>query len=418
MNRHGFVQKFATVGGLVVAGCVDIGPSDVGSDFDISDSDGPSSGSDEPAEERTPGPERTSTVAPVGPGPYIVGSTNIEMDPGATTPGRNLGDYQLGFREDETKGFVDEVLASPKDVFTFDLEIPDESGLYGIDAGTTLQVVGYLFYPTTHDNERPDYSLGPATVPRMQRQGEAPVFADSVDGFPLLVFSHGRGATPLVPHFVDLARFFATHGYVVCSLFHGDRRFEQLSPTNLDEPQEFTLRPLTVTHTLDELLGGNSGFDAVVDADRIGGFGESYGGTTMTAVTGAELLPFGLLSTETDRRIRASVGQVSFMGSHFFGQQNKGAESVFAPHMTIAGSEDELTDVETYEAVVSAIAVERYLIVVEGQKHTFEPNAWTEARTWAFYFLEAFVRGDQTAIDTMESMGAVEGGVDDTVVVP
>ena len=413
MNRRDFVAGLAGAGWLSLAGCT--ADESFEPDVDVGLSDG-SGGTTEPAGNTTaspPGPPRETVVPPVEAGPFPVGATNIELE-----PREDLGEYQQGFRDGDDRGYVDQVLANPEDAFAFDLDVPDDPGLYGSEADSTIPIVGFVLYPTADHNDRADYTLGPATVPRMQGPGQAPLLPDSDGRFPLLVYSHGRGATPLGPGSVDHAAFYASHGYVVCVLFHGDRRFEQLDASSMDQPQEFTLRPLAVSRVVDELLAGNGGFDAHLDAGMVGGVGVSYGGTTMAALTGAELLPFGMLSPATDRRFRATVGIVSYMDSPFFGLENEGAGSVFAPHMTVAGSADALTDLDTYAEVISAIPVDRYLVVLSGQGHEFEPAAWPDAETWAHYFLEAHVRGDRAALGALGAMAAVEGGVEDYVAVP
>lgn len=419
MNRRHLLQSVLAAAGSSLAGCAAF-EVDVDSDT-ISDSQGTAGDTASPTASsqttdsptRPPAIDRDTVVPPVGPGPFPVGTTNIELvaDP-------ELGEYQRGFRAGGERRYVDEVLANPGDVFQFDLAVPDDTGRYGGDAGGRIPIVGYVLYPTTADNPWPDYTLGEAKVSHMQPAGEPPHLDPDLDRLPLLVMSHGRGASPLTAKGTRRARYFASHGYVVCVLFHGDRRFEPLGPDTLDNPQEFTMRPLAVSQAVDELLGGNGGFDGAIDPTEIGGVGESYGGATMVALTGAAVLPFGIVTTATDERFRATVGQVSFMGSNFFGLNGRGTSSVFSPHLTVAGSADELTDLETYEAAVSAIPAVSYLVVLEDQGHEFESAAYPDFFTWSYYFLEAHVRENQRAVDLLPRMAAVEGGTHDALRIP
>ena len=84
-------------------------------------------------------------------------------------------------------------------------------------------------YPTRGDNPRLDYLLPDGrSVPRMQRAGDAPIFADGVERWPVIAFSHGLGGSPLGSGYLDFIVQFASYGYVVVAPFHGDPRFAKV----------------------------------------------------------------------------------------------------------------------------------------------------------------------------------------------
>src|SRR5439155_848447 len=118
----------------------------------------------------------------------------------------------------------------------------------------------------------------------------------------LVAFSHGYGGHRRQSTF--LCTHLASHGYVVAAMEHtGNTMLEVVqgvmtlrSGGTLPHPdtvlREFVvLRPADVSFVIDHILGT----DGLVDADRIGMAGHSFGGWTT------------LTTTARDRRIRAAV---------------------------------------------------------------------------------------------------------------
>src|SRR5256712_1893954 len=119
---------------------------------------------------------------------------------------------------------------------------------------------------------------------------------------PLVAFSHGYGGPRRQSTF--LCTHLASHGYVVASVDHtGNTMLEVVqgvmtlrSGGTLPHPdtvlREFiALRPADISFAIDQVLG----MDGLVDPDRIGMAGHSFGGWTT------------LTTTARDRRIRAAV---------------------------------------------------------------------------------------------------------------
>src|SRR5262245_5736502 len=139
--------------------------------------------------------------------------------------------------------------------------------------------------------------------------------------FPLVGFSHGYGGHRRQSTF--LCTHLASHGYVVVSADHAGN-------TVLDALQAFTsgasrepraqleefvvARPADVTFMLDQVLGGGvDHLGALLDVERVGMTGHSFGGWTTLAVTAR------------DRRIRAALplapaGGAAPIGSDILGR--------------------------------------------------------------------------------------------------
>lgn len=128
------------------------------------------------------------------------------------------------------------------------------------------------------------------------------------------MFSHGAN---LDPHFyVSLTEYLASHGYIVVALEHtGNRLVDNyalgltgfgcetlpIRPCRDANTKSAVDRPHDIRFVLDQVLAGNAGVaPAVIDADRIGMYGYSSGGSTTLAVAGGTVS--GALP---DRRIKA-----------------------------------------------------------------------------------------------------------------
>ncbi|WP_379063597.1 alpha/beta hydrolase family protein [Mesorhizobium sp. UC22_110] len=147
------------------------------------------------------------------------------------------------------------------------LQVADEDGPFDV----------MVWYPT--DAPQTPWQAGPFTIDASR---DAPVAAQG--RFPVVLFSHGSGGTPLGHR--GLASSLARKGFVVVAPAHlGDTatraRFEK-------QAQIFTARPRQALEALqaalqDERLAGH------VDPARIGMIGYSAGGYTALALAGARL---------------------------------------------------------------------------------------------------------------------------------
>jgi hypothetical protein len=165
----------------------------------------------------------------------------------------------------------------------------------------------------------------------MQRGSEPPILPDATSRFPLLLFSHGYGGSPLSNDYITALAILASYGYIVAAPFHNDWQYNTADLSNFadivyliahlrDYLAMQALRPLTLSATIDLLLN-NPQWSARVDPSQIGGFGASLGGESVLLMAGAGLTTsLGLSWTVVDRdpRLKMAVTYVPYFGQPFF----------------------------------------------------------------------------------------------------
>jgi len=288
--------------------------------------DAPAASPEEVAPEASPTVEvaRTLVIEPAGEGSYAVGSSYFMLSedalevPGKANDPRYLGGS--GGNAGEELIYIDDILKDTPAIH-FEVKVPDDQKVYGNAAGTTIPYSGFLLYPVTEENPysfqlpHTDLSVGfPHRETYMQGKDEAPVFAEADKRYPLIVYSPGIGGSPAGDNFPEI-KWLASHGYTVLAIFPGDGRFPnyETSPT----PQEITLRPFSIKASLD-YLENHPDYKEHIDFGKIGGWGGSYGGTTMFATMGGKIIDKSssmggtLDKTVADTRIKAAVGIVRF----------------------------------------------------------------------------------------------------------
>ena len=57
----------------------------------------------------------------------------------------------------------------------------------------------------------------------MQRTGQPPLIASARSRWPVLLFSHGLGGSPISGDHIEVFKLFASHGYVVAAPFKAIR---------------------------------------------------------------------------------------------------------------------------------------------------------------------------------------------------
>ena len=295
-------------------------------------------------------------VQPIGAGRYPVGCSNIEQDFSRVASGSDAPAYWEG-RGGNGSGYVTDLLRDPAHALVVDVTLPDDRELYGDFRNRTLSFGTLVCYPTSAANGRADYPLPTGkSVPHMQRGAESPIFADDRERFPVLLFSHGLGGSPISSDYIDALKIFASQGYVAIAPFHGDSRITNVRLDSFDDLVQAILnfsnytamqaiRPQTLRAALDAVLADPS-YAARIDPDRIGGFGGSLGGESLLLMRGARLTISPGLSSKAimnDTRLKAAVGYVPYFGQPLlpaFGREQEGLENVDLPYLAIAGSED------------------------------------------------------------------------------
>ena len=221
----------------------------------------------------------------------------------------------------------------------------------------------------------------------MQRGNEAPILPDE-RRWPVVLFSHGYGGSPLSGAYLDALAVFASHGYVVVAPFHGDPRYAVLSFDNLGEVfyslanfERYTAmqatRPLSGSAAIDALLAHPQWRDRV-DPERIGGFGASQGGETLMLMGGAALTTSFTLASRpvvVEPRLKGAVGYVPYFGQRIlpaYGRDNLGTAGVRLPYLAISGTADTTAPIGPVEQGMQRLASSRALVALTGVQHGFD----------------------------------------------
>ena len=370
------------------------------------------------------------------PGPYPVACSNVAQDFIRVPPGDDVEDYWDGLSgASGAQRYATDLLSDPAHTLAVTVVAPNDGPLYGSFTGRALPYVVLVCYPTTLANPRPNYALPNGhAVPHMQRAAELPLLPDGTTRYPVLLFSHGYGGSPLSGDYIDALLVFASFGYVVAAPFHGDFRFSNLQIESLGDIfyalthiRDFTamqaLRPLSLSATIDLLLTHPQWRDHV-DPTRIGGFGASQGGESLLLLAGAGLTTSVGLSWSTvthDPRLKAAVGYIPYFGQPVlpaFGRDQRGLDGVTLPYLAISGTADTTAPIELTLPGVARLAAPRELVALTGVKHGFDVASANDIFTWSVTFLDAQVRDDPVARQTLLRTTSVAGGGDDHVLIP
>ena len=377
----------------------------------------------------------TFAVPPLPPGPYPVACSNVTQDFGRLLPGEDVQAYWEGLaRDDGTPRYATDLLSDAANTLSLTVIAPNDSSVFGSFAGRAVQDVVLVCHPTAAADPRPDYALpNGRVVPHMQRGADVPLWPDATSRYPVLLFSHGYGGSPISSDYIAALGVFASYGYVVAAPFHGDFRISDLTfddwrdvvklVTHLDDFLALqALRPLATSATIDLLLVHPHWRDRI-DANQIGGFGASMGGETMMLMAGAGMTKsFGLswAQVTSDPRLKAAVGYVPYFGQTFFpafGRDQHGLDGIALPYLAIGGTEDTTAPIaETIEGI-NRLSGPRELVALQGVKHGFDVPSTNDIFTWSITFLDAHVRGDPQARARLSRMASVKGGGDDVVLI-
>ena len=195
-----------------------------------------------------PRADSTFEVPPVSlPGPFPVACSNVVQDFTRVGSGASASDYWEGIpRSSGGSRYATDLLADPANTLSVAVTAPSDGSLFSSFAGRTIPYVLLVCYPTGSANPRPDYVLPTGkALPHMQRGNEPPEFADATARYPLLLFSHGYGGSPLSNDYIDPIMVFASFGYVVAAPFHGDPRVRYWCPIQ-SMPGPDPLQPLRI----------------------------------------------------------------------------------------------------------------------------------------------------------------------------
>lgn len=370
-------------------------------------------------------------VPPVAAGGYPVGCSNVQQDFSRLAAGSDATDYWEG-RGGGGSGYVTDLLVDPAHAFVVSVTLPGDRELYGDFHDRTLTFGTLVCYPTSASNGRADYPLpNGKAVPHMQRGADAPILAEDRARFPVLLFSHGLGGSPLSGDYIDALTLFASHGYVVIAPFHGDARISNVRVDTIGDIVDAILhfsnytalqavRPHALRAALDAVLA-NPDFGARTDPNAIGGFGASIGGESLLLMRGARLTVSPGLSSKAvmnDPRLRAAVGYVPYFGQPLlpaFGRDQQGLQDVDMPYLAIAGGADITAPAITTALGMTQVRGVRQFVVLTGVPHGFDVPSTPDIFTWSLTFLGAYVQDDPLARATSARMTKVAGGGDDVL---
>jgi len=370
-------------------------------------------------------------VAPLGAGPHKVACSNIAQDTSRMIAGSVPSDYWEGRMVNDQLLYITQILAAPQSAIVYDAVPPDDRGLYPNIANSRVPFAAIVCHPTTAGNADPDYALpgGVGVVPHMQPAGAAPKLPSQA--FPLVIYSHGLGGSPIGKGYIESMVVLASHGYVVAAPFHADNRFSRVRVENLSDfvylltqydrvAEMMAVRPVALKTLIDVLLA-HPQYRQAIDPERIAGFGASLGGQAMLNLMGAKLTTsIGLACRETPRdpRIKVAVAYVPYSGQSFlpaFCDDQSGADSVDRPVLAIAGTADTTAPLKMTQQAVNRLKGSRFLVELVGGEHELRPEDTGDLFTWMVTFYRAYLQGDSAAMAAFIRMRGVHGGREDNL---
>ena len=135
-----------------------------------------------------------------------------------------------------------------------------------------------LWYPTKDSLKESDQTFSPFRREFSVRNAALPS-----KKLPLIMISHGTGGNRLSLEW--LSQNLVKNGYIVAAVDHWGNTFNNAIAIEFLKPWE---RPLDISFALTKLRE-NKIFDAIINEDRIGALGFSFGGYTVLALAGAVL---------------------------------------------------------------------------------------------------------------------------------
>lgn len=390
---------------------------------------------------------RTVEAPPLAAGPFPVACSDVAYDINRVNQiGGSPSDFWKGNPQNGQPRYFTDILLEPQDTIQINPIVPNDSGFYVQTWNRPVPFVVIVCYPTSSSNSRPDYPLPDSlAVPKMQRAGQTPIFpplmaVPIIPGqtdpnlLPFLVLSHGLAGSPLSGNSLDVMNRLASFGYIVAAPFHADARFSQIQVSNIgdllsvlynfDQFVEMeALRPLSLKATVDAVLA-HPDFGPRINPNMIGGFGASMGGASMVWLLGASVTDSFVSQnahlTVQDPRIKAAVGYVPFAGESFlpaFGAENVTAKYVTTPFLAITGTADTVAPMDRMEQAMNLFQNSHYMVALTGVPHGYDSNYAGDVFGWTIPFLNAYVKGDTSAMATFLQQKDILGGLDDNVVI-
>lgn len=177
-------------------------------------------------------------------------------------------------------------------------------------SGENRPLNAWVWYPTTGEQELANYSEFNGIFETSGRANWDAPPANNNAPYPLVIFSHGSGSSPLLSLF--FTEHLASHGFVVIGMEHpGNTMLDRLGSDdayNANIIENYVHRPNDVSRTIDYALDElNTGaLSGIIDPDKIAVSGHSFGGYTAFASAGASL-NFDALQTWCDENEEVAI---------------------------------------------------------------------------------------------------------------
>lgn len=179
--------------------------------------------------------------------------------------------------------------------------------------GENRPLNGWVWYPTNGEQELANYSEFNGIFETSGRANWDAVPLSDDAPYPLVLFSHGSGASPLLSLFY--VEHLASQGFVVIATEHpANTMVDRLLPAETYDNgviDNYIYRPQDISRTIDYALDVlNTGtLSGMIDVDKIAISGHSFGGYTTFAAAGARL-NFDALQTWCDENDEVTLGDL------------------------------------------------------------------------------------------------------------
>ncbi|MFI1533043.1 alpha/beta hydrolase family protein [Streptomyces anandii] len=214
--------------------------------------------------------------------------------------------------------------------------------------------------PTAHTHQNTDTpvtvtTVHPIVLPAPGRGEDLQVAVSAPatgDGLPVIVFSHGFGAS--MRDYAPLADFWAAHGFAVVRPTHLDSRTLGIPAEDPRTPRIWRYRVedlKRVLDGLDALEASVPGLAGRLDHDRVAVAGHSWGAQSASTLLGARVLgPDGVPGEDmTDPRVKAGVllaltglgDDLTPFAAEHFPFMRPSFDRMTAPALVVAGDHDQ-----------------------------------------------------------------------------
>ena len=179
--------------------------------------------------------------------------------------------------------------------------------------GENRALNAWVWYPAEGEQELANYTAFNGMFETSGRANWDANPANDAAPYPLVIFSHGNGSSPLLSLFYT--EHLASHGFVVIGMEHtGNTMIDRIGPGDAYSAaiiDNYVHRPRDVSRAIDYALDElNTGaLSGMIDADRIAVSGHSFGGYTTFASAGASL-NFDALASYCEENDGVTIGDL------------------------------------------------------------------------------------------------------------